>query len=150
MSNATEPELRAKSDTVPQSESDTAHVIAPPPLLFCGAMALALAVHVARPISWLPRGLAWWLGVLLILTAIPIGVSALRALAHASTPLNPRRPTTAIATGGAFRLSRNPIYLFMLLLFVGIASLLNSLWVVLSALMFAAVLQRGVVEREVS
>lgn len=72
----------------------------------------------------------------------------MRALARARTPLDPRKPTTAIVTAGAFRFSRNPIYLSLLLLYLGIASLINALWIFLLALPLVVVLQRGVVERE--
>jgi len=148
MANATEPELQAQSDAVSSSESDKPNVLAPPPLLFGGALALGLVVHLAFPVPLLPRGPAGWLGALLILTSIPIGVSALRALVRAKTPIDPRKPTTAIVTEGAFRISRNPIYLSLLLLYLGLAALINSLWIVLFALPLVVVLQRGVVERE--
>lgn len=148
MANATEPELRTQRDGGSSSESDRPNVLAPPPLLFCGALALGLAVHLAFPVPLLPRGPAGWLGVLLVLTSIPIGVSALRALVRAKTAIDPRKPTTAIVTEGAFRFSRNPIYLSLLLLYLGLASLINSLWILLCALPLIVVLQRGVVERE--
>jgi protein-S-isoprenylcysteine O-methyltransferase Ste14 len=148
MADATEPELRTQSDAVSSGESDRPNVLAPPPLLFCGALALGLAVHLTFPVPLLPGRPAGWLGVLLILTSIPIGVSALRALVRAKTAIDPRKPTTAIVTEGVFRFSRNPIYLSLLLLYLALASLINSLWILLCALPAIVVLQRGVVERE--
>ena len=44
----------------------------------------------------------------------------------ASIPTN--RPTNAIVRGGPFRFSRNPVYVAMLLLQVGVGIWANSLW----------------------
>lgn len=97
---------------------------------------------------FLPQTPARWFGVLLILISIPIGVSAVRALARAKTTFDTRKPTTAVVTDGAFRYSRNPMYLSMTLLYVGIAFLVNSLWILLVVLPLIVVIQSGVVERE--
>lgn len=97
---------------------------------------------------FLPQTPARWFGVLLILISIPIGVSAVRALARAKTTFDTRKPTTAVVTDGAFRYSRNPMYLSMTLLYVGIAFLVNSPWILLLVLPLVVVIQWGVVERE--
>jgi protein-S-isoprenylcysteine O-methyltransferase Ste14 len=69
-------------------------------------------------------------------------------MARAGTSFRTERPTTAIVTAGPFRYSRNPIYVALTLLYLGIGMVLNALWVLLLIVPVIAVMQRGVIARE--
>jgi hypothetical protein len=84
------------------------------------------------------------------LGAIALGISAIREMFAANTPLDVRKPSTEIVTSGVFRKSRNPVYLGMLLLCAGVAFLANSLWILILVLPLAIILQKGVIEPEES
>ena len=131
-----------------QELPDNPRVIAFPPLIFGGALIIGLIVHYFVPIQFLAGTLSIWLGVLLILVAGPIILSAVRTIRRAQTAFDLRKPTTSIVTEGAFRFSRNPAYLALTLLYIGIASLINSLWVFLMVVPTVMVMQRGVIKRE--
>ena len=131
-----------------QELPDNPSVIAFPPLIFGGALIIGLIVHYFVPIQFLAGTLSIWLGVLLILVAGPIILSAVRTIRRAQTAFDLRKPTTSIVTEGAFRFSRNPAYLALTLLYLGIASLINSIWVFLMIVPTVIVMQRGVIERE--
>ena len=131
-----------------QELPDNPRVIAFPPLIFGGALLIGLVVHYFVPIQFLAGTLSIWLGVLLILVAGPIILSAVRTIRRAQTAFDLRKPTTSIVTEGAFRFSRNPAYLALTLLYIGIASLINSLWVFLMVVPTVMVMQRGVIKRE--
>ncbi len=127
---------------------DKADVFAVPPLIYGTALGLGLFMHFVFPVQFLPQQGRFWFGALLPLLAVPIVVSAVRALARAKTPVDVHKPTAAIVTDGAFRYSRNPMYVSLTLLYLGIALLINSLWVLLLVVPLLVVVQRGVVERE--
>jgi len=133
---------------MPEDRPDNSGVIALPPFIYGAAFLIGFVIHFVFPISFLPQQPALWLGVLLTLVAGLIVASALRALGRAKTTFDNRKPTTAIATDGAFRYSRNPMYVSLTLLYVGIASLINSLWILLLVLPLMVVIQRGVVKQE--
>jgi len=61
--------------------------------------------------------------------SLPLAIATLRALSRAHTPVDPMKPTTALVTEGPFRYSRNPIYLALTLLYLGVAFLVNALWI---------------------
>ena len=128
--------------------SDNANVIAVPPLIYGAALVLGSVIHFLFPISILPSNPGRWLGVPLILAAVLIVASAFRALGRAKTAFDVRQPTTTIVTDGPFRYSRNPMYLSLTLLYMGLAVLINSLWILLLILPVVVVIQNGVVKRE--
>src|ERR671917_770998 len=133
---------------MPGDEQDKAGVVAPPPLIYVGALLLGLLLDRRFPTAFLPRTVARALGWPLL------GGGALLlgwfewAMRQADTPTNPYKPVERIATGGPFRYTRNPGYLAMTLIYAGIASLANALWAVLLLPAALLVIRRGVIERE--
>lgn len=122
---------------------DKPRIIALPPLIFGVFLVAGLAVaHLWTARAWTGGA---WIGVPLIALALIIASSAVRVMKRHATAINPRRPTTAIVTEGPFGLTRNPLYLSMILLYLGIAASLNSLSMALLALVFALVLRAGVI-----
>ena len=130
------------------SLSDNAGVVAPAPVIYGTAIAVGLAAEFALPIALLPRPIGLWLGAATIAISIPIVVSAFRALARARTAFDARKPTTRIVTDGAFRFSRNPTYVSLTLLHVGVALVLGSLWVLLMVVPAVVAVHLGIVLRE--
>jgi protein-S-isoprenylcysteine O-methyltransferase Ste14 len=129
-------------------ETDNAGVIARPPLIYLGALAVGLGLHAAWRVSALPDTVARVLGVMLIVGAVAIAVPAFRAMGRAGTSFRTERPTTAIVTGGPFRHTRNPIYVALTLLYLGIGMVLNALWVLLLIVPVIVLMQLGVIARE--
>ncbi len=129
-------------------EPDRAMVIAPPPFLYLGALAIGLGLHAGFPVRVLPQGIACFAGGTACVLSAALGVTGLRALRRAGTSQNPRRPTTALVITGPFRISRNPLYLSFLCLYVGIAIFVNGLWPLLLAVPLVAVLRSGVIGPE--
>jgi protein-S-isoprenylcysteine O-methyltransferase Ste14 len=130
------------------SRADLAGVIAPPPLLYLVTVLAGVALHLAKPVAFVPSGLAVVLGVPLVLGALLLGVWAIRELDRAGTPVPTREPTRAIVTTGPYRFSRNPIYVSMSVLHLGIAIWVNSVWLLLTLATVLIVMNYGVVARE--
>ncbi|MCW5317086.1 DUF1295 domain-containing protein [Nostoc sp. KVJ3] len=130
--------------------SDNPGVIAFPPALYAGTLLIGLVLSFMFPIDFLSRSVALFLGVLAIICAGLIVTSAFRTMNRAQTEVNPSRPTTAIVSDGVFRLSRNPIYLSLTLLYIGIALLLGALWALLLLFPLLVIVQIGIVQREES
>jgi protein-S-isoprenylcysteine O-methyltransferase Ste14 len=100
------------------------------------------------PAKLLPHALAVPLGLLIVLGAAVIGFLAVREMRLANTPLDVRKAPARILSSEVFQMSRNPIYLGMVLLCAGIAFIVDSLWLLVLALLLAGVLQKGVIEPE--
>jgi protein-S-isoprenylcysteine O-methyltransferase Ste14 len=131
-----------------EETTDNPGVIAFPPAIFAGTLAIGLLLHFIFPVSFLPRMIAIASGTVVLIGAASIAVSAFRAMHRAKTAVNPSLPTTAIVSDGAFSFSRNPIYLSLTLLYVGISLLFNAPWALLLLLPLIVVVQNGVIKRE--
>jgi protein-S-isoprenylcysteine O-methyltransferase Ste14 len=129
---------------------DNPGVIAPPPLIYAGALAIGLLANRPYPIAFLPRGLSRVLGWPLIVGGPVVGSLGLREMKRADTNVDPREPTTAIVTGGPYRFTRNPLYLSMTLIYAGITALANALPAALLLPVVLHIMRRGVIEREES
>jgi protein-S-isoprenylcysteine O-methyltransferase Ste14 len=127
---------------------DNPGVIAPPPLIYAGALAIGLLANRLYPLAFLPRGLSRVLGWPLIFGGFVIGSLGFREMKRAGTNVDPREPTTAIVTGGPYRFTRNPLYLSMTLVYAGITALANALPAALLLPAVLAFMRRGVIERE--
>ena len=127
---------------------DTAGVIAPPPLIYLGALGVGFGVNAAIGNGSLPSSVRWPVGGASILAGVGLMGSFLEAFRRARTPVDPYTPTRAIATDGPYRLTRNPAYLGMALTYTGIALVANAPWALVSLPAAIAVIDRGVIARE--
>jgi len=60
----------------------------------------------------------------------------------------PYKPTTALVESWPYSFTRNPIYLAMTVVYIGISIFFNTLWPFLLLPLVLLVMQRGVIERE--
>ncbi len=123
-------------------------VIAPPPILYVGALGVALlleAVHSLRVEVPLPLRAV---GVALVVLGIGLIRRSFAALDRAGTTSSPFGAPSALVTGGAFRYSRNPVYVGMTLVYLGLAALLGSVWPFILSIPLLFVMDLGVVRRE--
>lgn len=115
------------------NSKDSAAIPIPPPIFFFACLGCGLLLEYFFPIhlsiSLIPRVIV---GSVFILISCYFAVSAFIVLIKHKTPLDTTKPTIKIVTDGAYRFSRNPLYLSLLLLLLGIAVLMLSLWLFLT------------------
>jgi protein-S-isoprenylcysteine O-methyltransferase Ste14 len=113
-----------------------------PPLLYGGAVAIALLLHWIMPSPWFEPPTSVLIGILgsgLALMAIIIDMLVIQDMRRARTAILPTRGASRLLTTGLFALSRNPIYVANTLLVTGIALWLGNLWMLMTC-MWAAIL----------
>ncbi len=66
----------------------------------------------------------------------------------AETNINPFKPTTAIVSSGPFRFTRNPLYLSVTLIYLGLTLAVNTWWAFLLLGPVLLFIHFGVVLRE--
>lgn len=135
-----------------EAKKDTAGVIAPPPLLYLGALVLGALIERLWPLSVPGDGWTLWpvraLGGVLVLAGAALGFAASRRFKAAQTPVEPWKPTTALVTAGPYARTRNPLYLTLTLVYLGLGLLFATPWILLLAVPLLVVMQVGVIKRE--
>jgi protein-S-isoprenylcysteine O-methyltransferase Ste14 len=129
-------------------QKDVAGVVAPPPLIFSVPLVVALYENRSHPIPIGPRLVMLALGVVTIVVALPIFIAAVTQFRKADTAVRPFEPTTALVEAWPYSFTRNPIYLAMALVYVGVSLLFNSWWPFFLLPLVLLVMIRGVIERE--
>jgi protein-S-isoprenylcysteine O-methyltransferase Ste14 len=122
------------------SDDETSGVRVPPPLFYVAGFLVGVAIELAFPIDPPPAeiriagavvGLAVWLA---------LDGAAMLFFRRAGTSMIPFNPSTALVTTGPYRFSRNPMYLGMALVYVGLAFALGLIWpLIVLPLVIAAV-----------
>lgn len=127
---------------------DVAGVPLPPPLIFVAGLAAGGLVELVQPTTGTPRAVSLSIAVVgFLLWLVLDGVASLRFV-RAKTPVIPFKPTTALVTDGPYRISRNPIYLGMATLYVGLTFLLGIMWALLFLPFVLIAVDRLVIARE--
>ena len=108
--------------------TDHAQVVVNPFVIHGAALLIALLLEGLLPIPFVPATLARILGVVVFLAGVGFALPAARLMRSAHTTFNPNRATTALLTAGRFKVSRNPIYVGMLLNYAGLAIFFGTLW----------------------
>jgi len=134
--------------TAESASPDSPGVIARPPLLYAGVFLLAVVARVFAPLPITEWAVALPAGLALSVAAVVLARWGRRTMQAAGTNINPGLPATTVVTAGPFRYSRNPLYIALTLLYLGLTLAVNTWWgiVLLAPLLIA--MHVGVVLRE--
>src|SRR6478672_3667722 len=110
-----------------QSANSSTHagVWVPPPVLYALPLLLAWLLQSVVPFPSLPQGIARGMAVLLGAVGMLLCVWSIGLFHRAKTSLIPVKPSAALVLSGPYRLTRNPMYLGLLCLYLAAAFWLN-------------------------
>jgi protein-S-isoprenylcysteine O-methyltransferase Ste14 len=92
---------------------------------------ISIVLHFIIPFSLVQgilRQVLISIGIVLIITGVGVAVLARCEFVHHSQPTDPGHPTTRIIQTGVFAVSRNPLYLASVMIFLGLTLALNMPW----------------------
>ena len=116
----------------------------PPPVVGLLVGALMWSVSAWPPVFPVAPSVRLLLAGALAVVGVGFDVLGLHAFFRSRTTINPLRPakTSALVTGGVYRVTRNPMYVGMAILLTGWAVYLGSLWPFLGPALFVAYITR--------
>ncbi len=127
---------------------DNAGVRVPPHILLIVAILAGYGLQQIWALE-LTNWPGWYVaGWALIGVAVIILITSWVQFYQAKTNIQPHKPSSVVIQSGLYRFSRNPIYVAGLLLQLGIALLMNNLWIVLLVPVSKIVFDRFIIARE--
>ena len=116
----------------------------PPPVVAILVAAAMWAVSFTAPALPLPAVLQRCLALGIALGGVGFDLLGLAGFLKSRTTVNPLAPhrTTALVTGGIYRVSRNPMYVGLALLLIAWAVQLSALWPFIGPVLFVLYMNR--------
>jgi protein-S-isoprenylcysteine O-methyltransferase Ste14 len=132
----------------PTSGPDHPNVRIPPPLIYVAGFVLGLWLGRAVPVCLLPKTLSHiaavaWIALWAILGAWSIGL-----FRRAHTSFLPIRSATTLVISGPYRVTRNPMYMALVCLYVGLALWFDVFWALVLLPLVLVAVQYYVIVRE--
>ncbi len=120
----------------------------PPPVIYVAALAIGFVLNYLWPLSPLSGSSRYVIGSVVPLVGGVIMPLVLRRFRRAGTTFDVRKPASALITEGPYRFSRNPSYVSLTLLYLGIGILFNNGWILILVAPVFLVMDLWVVRRE--
>ena len=129
---------------------DNSGVRFPPPLIYVLGLLAGWLLERKHPLAPLPRNFAIAAGIVLLIAGLALARLGARAIWKANSSIIPMRPTTAIVSDGVYRFTRNPMYVSMVVIYVGIALLIRAPWALVLLPVVVIAVDRLVIAKEES
>tara|TARA_B000000460_G_scaffold218031_1_gene168324 strand:- start:437 stop:907 length:471 start_codon:yes stop_codon:yes gene_type:complete len=129
-------------------DEDSAQVRFPPPLIVFGALMLGLGLGDVVDLPPIELAALRPVGVVIGLLGAAIIGSGILGFVRAGNDPEPWKKDTAFVTSGLYRFTRNPMYLGMVLVQLGIACFAQSIGGLLSVPLAILLVDRFVIARE--
>jgi len=134
---------------VSDSSIKSAEIIAPPPAMYLGTFLMGCMINLISPLPLLLSITSrWTTGLVFLAVSGAFARWAFIKMRQIGTTASPYESSTALITSGPFQYSRNPIYVAMTGLYVGVACLVNSGWSLIFLAPLLLLMHYGVILRE--
>jgi len=121
----------------------------PPPLVTLLLLGVGLAIHFAFPQRIFPEGwVQFAVGIPVIAIGLGFGLSANVLFHRVGTDDRFAKPTSVIVQTGPFARTRNPMYVGLVLIYLGVVLALNAAWALVGLPVLVLYLHFGVIRRE--
>ena len=119
-----------------------------PPVYMLLALLAMVVLHYVIPLADLIAPPLSYVGLVPLLVGITVCATAARMFDRAGTPIRPFERSTVLVTGGLYRYTRNPMYLGLTLILLGVWLLLGTASALLPIAVFIWVIQEGFIRGE--
>ena len=133
-----------------EKKLDSPGVYIPPPLLYVLIFLIAIFLQSKFPIQnfvFYFRGIKI-LGVLLLITSLYFLITSLSKFFKTKNTLIPFKPASSLQTTGVYSISRNPMYLGLAIVYLGITCLIGNWWNVLLFPLLILIVQETIIKKE--
>ena len=121
--------------------------IMPPTWMLISIVAM-LVLNFLLPIIWIVPPLWNLIGLVFLVSGVMLNLIADNSFKRAETSVKPYQESSNLVTEGVYQISRNPMYLGMMLILIGVAVILRSLTPFLVIIPFAVLIDQTYIRVE--
>ncbi|MCF6327080.1 MAG: isoprenylcysteine carboxylmethyltransferase family protein [Devosiaceae bacterium] len=133
-------------------DDESPGVIFPPPLILLTFLAAGALLQFIFPLALLAQfsvgSPQFFIGLAIILSGIGLAIWGVRTFSKAGTNVATHKAALLVVVDGPYKFTRNPMYMGMQILLVGVGIMFSSEWFLLLWPVFFLILRFGVVARE--
>jgi protein-S-isoprenylcysteine O-methyltransferase Ste14 len=130
------------------TETDKPNVRIIPPLVYLAGVIIGSLLSIWLPTKVVAGPVAWVIGGILIFCGAVLAGSGIFTFKNAGTPVRPDRAATTLVIAGPYKLTRNPMYLGLAFIYLGIAIAEQSLWALILLPIVLTIIQNRAVKLE--
>jgi protein-S-isoprenylcysteine O-methyltransferase Ste14 len=119
-----------------------------PPLVYLAGIVIGLRASIWMPTKVVSNLLAWTVGDILVACGVVLTGSAALKFKNADTTVRPDRAASTLVIAGPYKITRNPMYLGLAFVYLGIAVADQSVWALVLLPVVLAIIQRLAIEPE--
>ena len=133
-----------------ENKKDSPGVYIPPPLLYVATFLLAVLIQRLFPIdkNIFYNTSAKIVGTIIIIAGLFFNFPALRQFFKTKNTLITIKPANSLQTTGIYSVSRNPMYISLLLIYTGLSFLKGNWWNFIMLPLLFLVVQEYIIKRE--
>ena len=121
---------------------------AAPPSIFGVAFLVGLGFDLIKPMPMIPLAIQLMTGAAVVAAGILLIRSSMKSIDGAGTTYDPFAASIALVTSGIYRYTRNPGYLGLAIIQLGLALMIDSPWIVLTNVVAVMVTGQFVIRLE--
>ena len=129
-------------------DSDVPDVKIIPPLVYLAGIVIGFLATIWMPTKVVTNSVAWTVGAILIFCGAVLAGSAILNFKDVGTTVRPDRAASTLVIAGPYKVTRNPMYLALALVYLGIAIAGQSVWALILLPVVLIVIQRRAIEPE--
>jgi protein-S-isoprenylcysteine O-methyltransferase Ste14 len=113
-----------------KTKIDHPGVYFPPPIIYVFVFLISILIQRKFPFSkaFFESNFAFIIGIIFTITGLTITLPAVIKFFKTKNTLMPHKPAHSLQTSGIYTISRNPMYLGLLILYMGIGCFKGNLW----------------------
>jgi len=134
------------------SKKDNPGVVIPPPIIYIAIFVASLFIQKLFPLdrNFFYSEIAANLGIVLILSAVVFAAPAMIQFIRSKNPIVPVKSASSLQTNGIYSVTRNPMYMGLLLLYIGIGITKGNWWTIFMIPLVILIVQFYAIRREES
>ncbi len=133
-----------------ENRKDHPGVYIPPPLIYVVIFLTALLMQKIIPINnfWFHQRITKITGVVFLIIALFFLVRSLRQFVQSKNTVVTVKPASSLQTNGVYRITRNPMYLGLAIVYLCITCFIGNWWNIILLPLLLLIVQEYIIKRE--